>query len=127
MRTATHSLKRDERGAGTVLVIGVVLMLAALGLVGVVIGGYSTAQHATSGAADLVALSAAAAYRDGGDACAAAAAIAADNTVEVTGCTVAGDAFDYAVAVTVRRKLSGPAGWPITVSASSVAGHLAAG
>lgn len=126
MSTGTRPPRRDERGAGTVLVIGVVLMLAALALVGVMVSGYSTAQHATSGAADLVALSAAAAYRDGGDACAAAAAIATDNQVEVTGCTVAGDAIDYAVAVTVRRQLSGPVGWPITVSAGAVAGHLAA-
>ena len=106
------------------MVVGVVLVLGLVALVGVAVGGYDTAQRATSGAADLVALSAAATYRDGGDACATAKAAASENRVELTDCTVAGDAIDYAVAVTVRHQLT-VLGWPVSVTGSAIAGHLA--
>jgi secretion/DNA translocation related TadE-like protein len=116
---------RSQRGAGTLVVIGVVVVLALVALVGVGMGGFSTAQRATSGAADLVALSAASAYRDGADACAAAKSVASANEVDLTACTVAGDSIDYAVQVVVRRQGS-VFGLPVNVTATSVAGHLAA-
>jgi secretion/DNA translocation related TadE-like protein len=124
MRISPLAADRGHRGAGTMLVAGIVLVLAVVALVGVAAGGYDTAQRATSGAADLVALSAATAYRDGGDACAAARSIAADNGVELSGCTTAGDSFDYAVSVTVRRHVTVVALWSLDITGTAVAGHL---
>ena len=53
------------------------------------------------GAADLVAVSAAAAQADGGDACVAASRIATANQVELRDCRTAGDLLDFVVTVTV--------------------------
>ncbi len=116
-----------QRGAGTVLVAGVMIVLAMVAVVAIAVGGYDTAQRATSGAADLVALSGAAGYRNGGDACAQARAAAAANTVELTACTAAGDALDFAVSVTVRRHGELLLGMPVEITATSVAGHLQPG
>jgi secretion/DNA translocation related TadE-like protein len=75
-----------ERGAGTVLVLGVVaaVLVLALGL-----GALAHAQAARGQAqtgADLAALAAAAAARDGWDACARAHEVAARNHSTVTAC-----------------------------------------
>lgn len=116
--------RATQRGAGTVLIAGVVVALAMVGVVAMAVGGFDVAQRATSGAADLVALSAAAGYRSGGDACAEARAAAQLNDVELSACTVAGDALDYAVSVTVRRHGELLPGLPVELTATSVAGHL---
>lgn len=82
--------ERDDRGAATVLVVaflGLLLLLgAALGVVGAMVRAHRTAQSA----ADLAALAAAAALADGHDACAAAAEVAAANDTRVLTCTPLG-------------------------------------
>jgi secretion/DNA translocation related TadE-like protein len=113
-----------QRGAGTVLIAGVMVVVAMVAVVAIAVGGYDTAQRATSGAADLVALSGAAGYRNGGDACADAREAAKANAVELTACAVAGDALDFAVSVTVRRHGELLLGMSVDVTATSVAGHL---
>jgi hypothetical protein len=111
------------------LIAAVMVVLALLGVVAVAASSFDTAQRETVGAADLVALSAAAIFRDSGGAeseapCAAARAAAEANSVEVTDCTVAGDAVDYAVSVSVRRRISILAAWTVETQGTSVAGHL---
>ncbi|WP_069386059.1 Rv3654c family TadE-like protein [Cellulosimicrobium cellulans] len=80
-----------ERGAGSVLVLGIV---AGLVVVLVALGSLAQAQalrgRAQAGA-DLAALAAASALRDGWDACGRAHETAARNDVRVTGCAEAGE------------------------------------
>ena len=90
---------QDERGAATVLAVAflgvLVLVGAALGVVGAMVHAHRVAQSA----ADLAALAGAEAVGDGGDACSAAAGIAAANGADLTVCEVA--ARDVRVQVTV--------------------------
>ncbi|QJW37822.1 Rv3654c family TadE-like protein [Cellulosimicrobium protaetiae] len=79
-----------ERGAGTVLVLGIVaaVLVLALGL-----GSLAHAQAARGAAqtgADLAALAAATALRDGWDPCGRAREVAARNAVAVTACAEQG-------------------------------------
>jgi secretion/DNA translocation related TadE-like protein len=116
-----------ERGSGTLLIAAVTLLVMVLAGVGVLLAGYVAAQHAAAGAADLSALSGAAASVRGQDACAAAGGIARANRVRLTSCKVFGDSFDFVVKVTVVRQLRAPPGLPATVTASAEAGRLAGG
>lgn len=79
-----------ERGAGTVLVLGVCAV--ALGLLGVLmlVGQAAAAQARASTGADLAALTAADTARGlrSGDPCAAAATVATANRVRMTGCRI---------------------------------------
>lgn len=118
---------RGQRGSGTLLIAAVVLMVAALAGVGLVLAGYVAAQHAAAGAADLSALSGAAAQVGGTDACAAAGRVARANGVVLKACTVSGDSFDFVVRTTVTRQLRAPPGLPATVTASAEAGRLSGG
>lgn len=77
-----------ERGAGAVMVLGIV---AAVLLLGVGLAALASAQHARGAAqvaADLGALAGAAALRDGYDECARASAVVDRNGAETTSCTV---------------------------------------
>ena len=114
-----------ERGSGTVLVAGVVLVLMAVTTALLVIGGYILAADRARGAADLVAVSAAAEQSDGGDGCRVAARLAQRNGVGLVRCVVAGDSLDFVVSVTVRQpvRLRLPL-LPNGVPATSHAGRL---
>ena len=90
-----------ERGSGSLMMAGGVVLLAVAGVVAVGVGSGLAGVQRVREAADLVALSAAAANADGRDACAAAARIAAANQVELRGCETAGDLLDFVVTVTV--------------------------
>ena len=90
-----------ERGSGTMLVVAAVLLIALAGTVVMLVGGTLAAVERVRGAADLVAVSAAAAQADGGDACVAASRIATANQVELRNCRTAGDLLDFVVTVTV--------------------------
>ncbi|MBD8078890.1 Rv3654c family TadE-like protein [Cellulosimicrobium arenosum] len=82
---------RDERGSGTVLVLGIV---TALVVVLLALGALAQAQVARGTAqagADLAALAAARAQRDGWDPCERAGAVARRNGTVVTGCAAVGD------------------------------------
>ncbi|MBN9105999.1 MAG: hypothetical protein J0I14_13450 [Propionibacteriaceae bacterium] len=118
---------RSERGSGTLLMAGVALIVMVLGGVGVVLAGYVAAQHAAAGAADLSALSAAAAYIRGEDACAAAGRVARANGVSLSGCAISGDSFGFVVKATVTRHLRAPPGLVETVTATAEAGRLDGG
>lgn len=118
----------NERGAGTVLVSAVVLVLLLVTGVIAVVVGYFAALHAARGAADLVALSAAAERVRGADACRAARNAAVANQVLVISCRVTGDSLDFVVSVTVARAvdLNVPL-LPRQVRASANAGRLGLG
>ncbi len=91
----------SERGSGSLMMAVGVVLLAVTGFVVVGVGSGLAGAQRVREAADLVALSAAAAYADGKDACAAATRIAAANQVELRGCETAGDLLDFVVTVTV--------------------------
>lgn len=116
---------RSQRGSGTILVAGVCLALAAVAAVVLVIGGYLVAADRARGAADLVALSAAAGRAGGGDGCRVAAGVARENGVLLVSCGISGDSLDFVARVTVRQpvRLRLPL-LPDGVPATSLAGRL---
>lgn len=93
---------RHERGAATVLVLtmaGVlVLVAAALGVVGAMV----VAHRAAESAADLSALAGARALAAGRDGCSSAAHVAVDDRARVVGCAVTGRT------IVVRVEVAGP-------------------
>ena len=95
-------MRRDEAGSASVLVVaclGVLLLLgAALGVVGAMVRAHRTAQAA----ADLAALAAASATARGSDPCAAAAGIAGANGARLVACDLDGRS------ATVRVVAPGP-------------------
>lgn len=92
-----------ERGSGTALVAGVVFVLTAVTAAILVVNGYLLAADRASGAADLVAVSAAAEQAGLGAGCRVAAGVARRNGVELVRCVVDGDSLDFVVSVTVRQ------------------------
>ena len=99
------SSRPGERGAATVLVVallGLLLLVgAALGVVGALVSAHRTAQSA----ADLAALAGAAALAHGAEPCAAAASVAAANGATVTGCVTDGPDVRISVQVAGPRWL----------------------
>jgi secretion/DNA translocation related TadE-like protein len=116
---------RGEGGSGTVLAAGTVVLLMSVAAALLVIGGYLVAADHARGAADLVAISAAAKVAQRDDGCRAAAEIAHRNGVSLARCTVRGDSLDFVVSVTVRQpvRLRLPL-LPDAVPATSHAGRL---
>jgi secretion/DNA translocation related TadE-like protein len=119
----------DERGSGTMLMVGVLGVLLALGAAAIWAAGYLAAGHKARAAADLAALSGAVAIQAGGDGCAAARRVAADNGAELSACDRVGDQVDFVISVeVVRRVRTGISGLPAQVSAVAHAGpHQCAG
>jgi len=93
----------QERGSGTLLVAGVVFVLMAITAAILVVGGYLVAADRARGAADLVAVSAAAEQAGLGQGCRVAASVARLNGVQLMRCLVEGDSLDFVVSVTVRQ------------------------
>ncbi len=91
--------RRSDRGSAVpfaVACLGVLLLLgAAMGVVGALVVAHRKAQSA----ADLAALAGASAVQQGASACAAAGSIATANGAGLTDCSVAGE--DVTVVVTV--------------------------
>lgn len=117
--------RHDEHGSGTVLVAGTVVVLMAVAAAILVVGGYLVAADHARGAADLVAISAAAKVAQRGDGCRAAADVAHRNGVSLVRCTVRGDSLDFVVSVTVRQPVRlGLPLLPDGVPATSHAGRL---
>ena len=81
---------------GVMAVVGVVAMMA------VVAAAYLVAGHRARGAADLAALSGAAAYAEGRAPCPAAGRVARVNDARLTRCDRVGDDVDYVVSVSVE-------------------------
>ena len=94
--------RRDERGSGTLLMVGVLAVVGVVSMAVVVAAVYLVVGHRASGAADLAALSGAAAYAEGRPPCAAAARIARANDAGLVRCDQVGDEVDYVVSVTVE-------------------------
>lgn len=92
----------DERGGGSMLMIGVCVVVMMLGFAAMVIGGYLIAGHRARAAADLAALSAATVASRGGDPCAAARHNAAAHRASITSCDRVGDQIDFVVTVTAE-------------------------
>lgn len=118
---------RDERGSGTLLVVGGMSLVMVIAGVALVLTAYIAAQHAAADAADLSALSGAAAHGRGEDPCAAAREVARANGVTLSTCRVSGDSFDFVVRVGVIKHVRSPPRLPDTVSASAEAGRLSGG
>ncbi len=81
---------------GVMAVVGVVATAAMVAAVFLVVG------HRAHGAADLAALSGAAAYAEGRPPCPAAARLARANDARLVRCDRVGDDVDYVVSVTVE-------------------------
>jgi secretion/DNA translocation related TadE-like protein len=91
----------------------------------VLVGMLAGAVGHVRGAADLAAVSAAAAQREGRSPCAAARVVAEENQTSLRDCDTEGDLFDFAVSVTVAAPLElDVPGVPEEVVAISHAGWL---
>lgn len=94
-----------ERGAATVLVTACLGVLLLIGCALAVVAAMVTAHRSAQAAADLAALAGAVAARDGGDPCAAARAVAADNGAALTRCAPVGAVIIVEVEVAGPRSL----------------------
>lgn len=114
---------RNERGGGTMLMVGVCAVVMMLAYAAMLISGYLIAAHRARAAADLAALSGATAASQGGDPCVTARDNAAAHHAQVTACERVGDQIDFVVTVTasVTVTLTAP-GLPTTVSSVAYAG-----
>jgi secretion/DNA translocation related TadE-like protein len=92
---------RPELGNASVLIAGILGVVMALSTAAMVIAGYAVGYRRARAAADLSALSAAAAFQDGRDPCAQAVLTARQNNARVDGCSKVGDAVDFVVTVRV--------------------------
>lgn len=103
-------------------IMGVVVTLASVAML---VAGYLVAHHSARAAADLAALSGAAAYAGGADACDQARRTARQNGARVIRCERVGDEVDFVVtvrtAVEVRSRVPG---LPRRVEAQAHAGQL---
>ena len=102
VRQHAQRIRTDQRGSGTMLIIGVMAVLIMIGAAAALVSGYAVAAHGARNAADLAALSGAHAMSAGADACAAAETTARGNHVALAGCSVVGETGDFVVTVTVQ-------------------------
>lgn len=121
--TGSHDLRRDERGSGTMLMIGVCAVVMMLGYTAMVVCGYLIAGHRARAAADLAALSGATTASQGGDPCDSARRNARAHRARITACERVGDQIDFVVTITaaVSIDLTVP-GLPRQVSVVAHAG-----
>jgi secretion/DNA translocation related TadE-like protein len=99
--TAAAGHLSRQRGSASILMAGLMGVLVLLTSVALLVAGYETAQHRARGAADLSAVSGAAAFASGRDACDEAGRTARDNGASLLSCSTAGDFVDYVVSVRV--------------------------
>ena len=97
----------DERGAAVVMVIGLMAVLAFVAAASVGTIAIVLAHRRAQVAADLGALAAASALRDGADPCAAATRIADRHDAALTRCDVDGSSVVVTTAVTLLPALGG--------------------
>ena len=118
---------RNERGSGSMLMIGIITVVLMLSLAGICLAGYLVAAHRARAAADLAALSGAAVFAAGGDGCDAARINARNNGGHLVSCEQVGDQVDFVITVRVEvRTPTGVAGLPGTIRAVAHAGSGAA-
>jgi len=106
---------RNDRGAGSVLALALVMVVVTIGVSGVTLAAALTARQRVIGAADLAALAAADAASGaiGGVPCEVAGAVATGNRTHLTAC----EAESLVVSVTVVGSFAG-----IPIEAHSRAG-----
>jgi secretion/DNA translocation related TadE-like protein len=110
-----------DRGAASLWVLAIGLVLLAAGLAGAAVGAARVARHEARVAADLGALAGAMRALDGTEvACARAAALVTRNGGRITGCTV--DGLD--VTVTVEVEVTPLPGLARTAGATARAGPV---
>ena len=114
---------RDERGVATVVAVGLMGLLLAVTVVAAGGTRIAVAGHRAGAAADLAALAAAQAVRDGSDGCAAATRVAQANRARVAACLPDG----MQVRVTVEVDTPRMVGLVWSVPASARAGPVGAG
>jgi secretion/DNA translocation related TadE-like protein len=88
------------------LAVGIMAVVMMFGFAAMIIAGYLTAVHRARSAADLAALSGAAAVSAGGDACDQARRTARSNTTVVVACDRVGDQIDFVVTVRVAAPVA---------------------
>ena len=98
---STQRTAGSELGSASVLMAGILGVVVALSSAALVIAGYGVGYHRARAAADLSALSGAAAFQDGRDPCAQAALTARFNGARVDRCSQVGDALGFVVTVRV--------------------------
>ena len=91
----------SEFGSASVLMVGIMGVVVGLSGAALVIAGYAVGYHRARAAADLSALSGAAAFQQGRDPCAQAALTARHNGARVDRCSQVGDVVDFVVTVRV--------------------------
>jgi secretion/DNA translocation related TadE-like protein len=92
---------RAELGSASALMAGILGVVITFSSAALVIAGYAVGYRRARAAADLSALSAAAAFQHGRDPCAQAARTAGHNGARVDSCSRVGDAVDFVVTVRV--------------------------
>lgn len=114
---------RDERGSGSVLVLGLMVITILWGVAAISVAGYLLASHQARAAADLAALSGAVSAQSGRDGCREAEVRAVANRGAVTSCRTVGDQIDFVITVEVRVPVTTPLpGLPGFVAAVAFAG-----
>lgn len=103
-----RTVSRDERGAGTVVVLAVAAVVVLLALAVAALGAAQRARGAAQAAADLGALAGAEALRHGIDPCETAARVVGRNGAVLAGCEPEGAGV---VRVAVVRPVVQGAGW----------------
>lgn len=118
---------RDERGSGSMLMIGMLTVVLSLGWAAVIVTGYLVAAHRARSVADLAALSGASSVQRGDEGCAVARRMA-ERQGATARCSQVGDAIDFVVTVTatVTVPFTFP-GLPAEVSATGHAGPTGTG
>jgi secretion/DNA translocation related TadE-like protein len=96
---------RGERGSASILMAGLMGVVVLLWGAAMLVAGYQLAYHRVRAAADLTAVSAAAAFANGADACEQARRSAPENGGRLLACHQVGDQFDYVVAVHVEIRV----------------------
>lgn len=113
----------DQRGGGSILMIGLLTVVMTLAMVGICLAGYLVAVHRARVAADLAALSGAVDVSTGKDPCSAARRVARQNDAELLSCGRVGDAVDFVVTVRVQVSVrAGVRGLPTSIDAVAHAG-----
>jgi secretion/DNA translocation related TadE-like protein len=120
-----QGVARRERGSATALIVGIMGVVVVLSSAALLIAGYAVGFHRARAAADLSALSGAAAFQQGREPCAQAALTARQNGARVDRCSQVGDAVDFVVTVRVsvvaRTRIPN---MPRTVGAEAHAGPV---
>lgn len=123
--TAPPRRRSGDEGGASVLVAAVLGVVVVLTGVALLVAGYQVAQHRVRAAADLAAVSGAAAQAGGRDACQQAGRTARDNGAQVLSCGTVGDAVDYVVSVRVALPVrSAVRGLPTRVVGEAHAGSV---